>query len=231
MRAWKFWDWTAYGALAVATFMTALDSALKNSPAVATFLPGPVDSVAWSFAPFVLILVATIILLVRAFLPTSHAWQTVKEETLSLLPPREVPRVRFVSESEFAVLPLHFSVDLTAQIPTVEVRLYVVSFLPRPIQLTNIELSLQVSSMPAIEDITFRQKDLRVDPKEYEVVICRRQLTNAERDMPTWRDGRTSGSSFSLTARATDGEKPFTYGPVSSMVIEGWINKPAKVTP
>jgi hypothetical protein len=32
--------------------------------------------------------------------------------------------------------------------------------------------------------------------------------------------------SFDLFAKATLGDKTITYGPVSSMVIEGWVRKP-----
>lgn len=221
MRNWKFWDWAAYGALAVAAFMMAFDAALRNSPEIAKFLPGLVSSAFWAFAPGLLVIIATMILLVRG---RQQQPEPKMEETKSLLPPRQFPKVRYLPDAHFALLPIYFTVDVLSQLPIVDVRFYVISYLPRPLLLTEVDLSLQLSGTPSLEDIPLRQKDWRIDPNDYEVISCRRQLTNAERDAVPWKAGRLPSSSFTLSAKATDGEQNFSYGPVSAMVIEGWIN-------
>src|SRR6266568_4412238 len=178
MKNWKFWDWTAYGTLAVAAFMMAFDYALKNAPTLAKLLPGLAESSLWAFAPSMLVVVATVILVFRG---TYQGLSPKADETKSLLPPRPFPKIRYEPGSDFAFLPVHFTVELAAQFPHIEVRFFAVSFLPRPIKLTEVDLSLQLYSAAALEDITFRQKDWLVDPKDYEVVFCRRNLTDLER--------------------------------------------------
>lgn len=222
MSKWKFWDWAAYGALAVAVFMTAFDAALRNSPDVAKLLPGLASSNVWAFAPGVLVIVATMIWLLRG--KQQPQSKSKVEEPRGLLPPRQFSKIRSVPQSQFALLPISFTVDLLSQLPIVEVRFYVVSYLPRSIMLTEVELSLLLSGISLMEDIPLRQIDLRIDPSEYEVITCRRQLTNAERDAVSWKAGRLPNSSFMLSAKATDGEQKFSYGPVSAIVIEGWVN-------
>lgn len=224
MRSWKFWDWTSYGALAVATFMTAFDSALKNSSALAKLLPGLSENALWAFTPATLVVAASAVLIFRGMHPKSSE---KTDGSRSLLPPRLSTKIRYGPKSEFALLPLQFSVDLAAQYPQVEVRFHAVNFLPHPLRLTEVDLSLQLYNRPALEDLTFRQRDIQLDPKDYEVVICRRQLTDAERVALPWQSGRVSGASYQLSAKATDGESIFSFGPVSSMVIEGWINASA----
>jgi len=224
MKNWKFWDWTAYGTLAVAAFMMAFDYALKNAPTLAKLSPGLAESSLWAFAPSMLVVVATVILVFRG---TYQGLSSKADETKSLLPPRPFPKIRYEPGSDFAFLPVHFTVELAAQFPHIEVRFFAVSFLPRPIKLTEVDLSLQLYSAAALEDITFRQKDWLVDPKDYEVVFCRRNLTDLERTTLPWQTGRVTAA-FQLSAKATDGNKTLSYGPVSSRVIEGWVNVPMK---
>lgn len=154
----------------------------------------------------------------RSSAPAAHVTRNTR------LPPRTV---RYEPEWHFALLPQHFMVDFGAQFPYIEVTFFAVSFLPRPIQLTEVDLSLQLSGMATIEDIPFRQKDWQVDPKTIDVVFCRRNLTDLERTKLPWQTGRLMGA-YQLSAKATDGEQKFSYGPVSSKYIEGWVNLPTQ---
>jgi len=200
--------------------LPALDVGLKFTPTLAGYMPHFMDTDIWRLAPLLFLLGAA----------TLYVWRNGRQvasikldEAKSLLPPRQFPKVQYMPESDFALLPLHFRVDASAQIPTVEVRFYVVNYLSRPILLSEVNLSLQVSGLPSLEDIPLRQKDFRVEPREHVVVTLSRQLTNAERELG-WKNGRVPSASFALLARATDGAQSFAFGPVSSMVIEGWIS-------
>jgi len=192
---------------------------------LAMLLPGLADSNLWAFAPATLVVFATGILIFRG----TYQGPSLESNKKSLFPPRQLQKIRYEPESEFALLPLNFTVDHTAQYPQVEVLFHVVSFLPRPIRLTEVELSLRLYNRPALEDITFRQKDFQIDPKDCEVIMCRRQLTDAERTaLPPWQSGRVNNASYQLSAKATDGQRTFSFGPVSSRSIDGWVNVPSK---
>jgi hypothetical protein len=127
--------------------------------------------------------------------------------------------------ADFRLLPVHYSVDLAVPLPYVQASFYAVSFLPHGINLTQAKLSLRLFGAAAIEAIPPLAEDFPIDAKYAPIVVFRRNLTDSEiRNLP-WRAGQETGS-FELSAKATDGEKTFTYGPVSSMVIEGWVKMP-----
>jgi hypothetical protein len=67
MRHWTFWEWVAYVALFVAALIIAADTGFRGSPDVMARLPEFFHSEWWGFAPAVLVVVATIILLLREF--------------------------------------------------------------------------------------------------------------------------------------------------------------------
>lgn len=67
MRHWAFWEWIAYVALFVAALIIAADTGFRESPDVMARLPGFFHSEWWGFAPAVLVVMATIILLLREF--------------------------------------------------------------------------------------------------------------------------------------------------------------------
>jgi hypothetical protein len=74
MRHWTFWEWVAYVALFVAAFIVVADTGFRGAPDVMTRLPEFFHSWWWGFAPAVLVIVATIILLLREFVfkPRNH---------------------------------------------------------------------------------------------------------------------------------------------------------------
>jgi hypothetical protein len=67
LRHWTFWEWVAYVALFVAALIIAADTGFKESPDVMARLPEFFHSEWWGFAPAVLVVAATIILLLREF--------------------------------------------------------------------------------------------------------------------------------------------------------------------
>jgi len=223
VREWKALDWSGFAALMGLTLLPIVNTGIKDYPELAGRIPA---FVSWPYLPVPLLVIFLGVILIRSLErnvpPLPRRAQDV-EVAESLLPPRPFPKIRYQPESEFFLLPLYFRVDASAQIPSVELRFYVVNYLSRPILLSEINVSLQVSGLPPLEDIPLRQKDFRIEPKEYEVITLSRQLTNAEREL-SWKSGRVPSASFALSARATDGAQSFAYGPVSSMVIEGWIS-------
>jgi hypothetical protein len=82
MAKWGFWDWVGYGVLFMAALVEAFNAALKSAPelsaAMPSFLTGPVIG----FLPLLFILLATLILGLRA---------------LGLLPARATSRPEYVS--------------------------------------------------------------------------------------------------------------------------------------
>jgi len=66
MRYWSFWEWLAYTCLLVGAIILAADTGLKVAPELAHRAPW-IESFLWSFAPLVLVSIATLILVERAF--------------------------------------------------------------------------------------------------------------------------------------------------------------------
>jgi hypothetical protein len=219
IREWSFLDWTGALCFAAGALIPAINATLKDAPEFAAIAPA---FLGWVYLPPVLMLVTFGVILFRLF---ENAPRKTNGIATSGLRPRAFPKHRYEPESDFALLPQHFTVDLAAQFPHIEVCFFAVSFLPRPIKLTEVDLSLQLYGAAALEDIRFRQKDWQVDPKDYEVVTCRRNLTDLERTNLPWQTGRVTAA-FQLSAKATDGDKTLSYGPVSSKVIEGWVSVP-----
>jgi hypothetical protein len=67
MRHWTFWEWVAYGVILVSALILAADQGFKLEPDLMRQLPEFFHSAWWGFAPLVLVVIATIILLLRAF--------------------------------------------------------------------------------------------------------------------------------------------------------------------
>lgn len=226
IREWKALDWAGFASLIALTLIPTINAGMKDYPEFAARMPA---FISWPYLPVPLLLFLFGVIAIRSLerkTPQPPQQTQNADEAKSLLPPRAFPKQRFHAPTDFFVLPRSVTVELLGQPPEVQAQFYVVSFVPRPIKLIDVELSVRVNSLPRLDDVTCRQKDLLIDPKEYEVIVCRRQLTNAESGYQ-WKAGRASNADFQLTAKATDGEKTFTYGPVADMVIEGWVNASA----
>jgi hypothetical protein len=66
MRHWSFWDWVAYLCLLLGAMILAADTGLRVAPELAQHLP-LIGRPFWGFAPFALVLIATLILVARKF--------------------------------------------------------------------------------------------------------------------------------------------------------------------
>jgi hypothetical protein len=69
MRRWSFWEWVAYCALFLSAIIAAADTGFRVAPDLAVHLPDFVGGAAWSFTPLGLSIIATIVLVIRAFSP------------------------------------------------------------------------------------------------------------------------------------------------------------------
>lgn len=125
----------------------------------------------------------------------------------------------------FEIKPISFRLDITQAIPSVEVRFYAINHLSRALTLNEVKVTqLQLYGGPAIEQIPLLQ-EFTLQPKNTVMIVCRRNLLDSESRAVTGKNS-FENASFSLVARAKDGRREYTYGPVASMSIDGWINQP-----
>ncbi len=167
-KNWGLWDWIEAACVFTGAVGLAAHTASKDSPELPHFL----GSSFWGYLPLLLLVIAVGIHIIRIALKVGPK----RDETPQFL-------TGFQSEppSEFKLLPIHYTVNLAATLPDVEVHLYVVNFLSRPLTLSKVALSLRLFSSPALEDITFRNEDFEFHPP------------------------------LDLSARATDGKQTYSY--------------------
>ena len=65
MRHWTFWEWVAYAALFVSAMIVAAYTGARITPDLSAYMPQFIHSSIWGFAPLILIVIATIILVLR----------------------------------------------------------------------------------------------------------------------------------------------------------------------
>ena len=90
MRHWTFWEWVAYGALFVAALIIAADTGFKLTPDIMVRLPEFFHSASWGFAPVVLVISSTIILLLREFAFPEKRGQSIPVSVPPKASPAEV---------------------------------------------------------------------------------------------------------------------------------------------
>jgi hypothetical protein len=221
IREWKFWDWVAAISLGMAAIIPALEDVLKNAPNLLSRMPGVLESPVWSYLPLLLVLLTVVVVTVR------QRSSAIGVRAMSRQKAFQAPDLLDLledSRSEFKLLPQQFVVDLSAQLPYVEIRFFAVNFLTQRIVLSSAKLSLRLGGGAPLEAIPLMQEDCELDAHQSRVVICRRNLSDSELGNLPWMAGWQSGS-FELLARATTGDKALTYGPVSAMVVDGWVQK------
>jgi hypothetical protein len=122
--------------------------------------------------------------------------------------------------------PVSFRIDLVQSIPFVELRYYAINYLNHQLTLAEAKVTqFRLSGGPTIEHIPLDQ-DFSVASKSSLTVFFRRNLLDSEaRALSQRKTPLPENASFSLIARARCGRRECTYGPVSSMSIDGWTNK------
>src|SRR5437773_527901 len=82
MRQWHFWDWIAYGLLAVAAFGVAL---WREFPKMFEQWTGHIGAI-WSFIPAALVVIATVIFIFRLWAapPAVQSVPIVEQSELTL---------------------------------------------------------------------------------------------------------------------------------------------------
>lgn len=128
---------------------------------------------------------------------------------------------------KFELRPISFMVDLVQTVPFVELRYYAINHLNRKLTVTEAKVTqFRTSGGMHIEHIPMVQ-EFPVAPRTSFMVFFRRNLMDSEaRALMLEKTPLPANGSFSLTAKAKCGRREYTYGPVSSMWIEGWVNKP-----
>jgi len=66
MRDWRFWEWLAYGSMFVGALLIAADTGVRLSPELQKY-SGFMHSAWWGFAPLILFVSATVILIARNY--------------------------------------------------------------------------------------------------------------------------------------------------------------------
>jgi hypothetical protein len=66
MRDWGFWDWVAYATLFIAALIIAAETGVRLAPELQEYF-GFMRSAAWGFAPLILVVAGTVILISRSF--------------------------------------------------------------------------------------------------------------------------------------------------------------------
>jgi hypothetical protein len=218
LKNWGLWEWTEAACLLVGAVALAVLTWQKESPELPRFLAGT----HWGYVPLLLLVAAVGIHVVRI-----NFWGAGTAAKANETPPMSAGWPQSEPPSEFKLLPIRYKVDFAQTLPDVEVSIYAIHFLSQPLTLAKVTLTLRLFGH-ALEDITFRDEDLEVYPKEARVVFCRRHLTDAERTGLPWRAGRETGS-FDLSAKATRGGQTYSYK-TNAHVIEGWVNMPPRRT-
>ena len=128
---------------------------------------------------------------------------------------------------KFELRPISFMIDLVQTVPFVELRYYAINHLNRQLTLTEAKVTqFRLSGGIPIDQIPMVQ-EFSVAPRTSVMVFFRRNLLDSEaRALMLERTPLPGNGSFSLTAKAKCGRREYTYGPVNSMWIEGWVNKP-----
>ena len=126
---------------------------------------------------------------------------------------------------DFEVRPIGFNINLTEQLPFVEVRFYLINYLTRPLVLAEVKVAfLHLSAGPILEHVPLVQEDFHIGAKTTELVTCRRNLMDEEvRALLGQRNGLHTAS-FALVAKARYKQREYKYGPVASLGIEGWVD-------
>jgi hypothetical protein len=219
IREWKALDWAGFVSLIALTLIPLINGALKDYPQFASFVP---SFVSWTYLPVPLLLIVLGVILFRSLEPRTM------REVRRAPEPDEPPATSRPREPEqaFVFYPISYLLDLTAQLPHIECRFYAINFRQEPLSILQFRLSLQVSEGPTLESIPLRNDELKLGAQSAVMVSCRRNLTDAEfRAMPMRT--RRDSAAFEMFARAVDTDnRPMTYGPVNSMVIDGSTTAP-----
>src|SRR5438552_2896109 len=121
---WSLWDWIGAASLLLAALVLAFNGALKDAPAFASKLPDFLSTSLWAYVPLALLVIAFAAIVFR---PTLPAAQVAPEAMLAAGQDDLIP-FSYESSSDFKLLPQQYSADLTAPLPYIEARFYVVNF-------------------------------------------------------------------------------------------------------
>jgi hypothetical protein len=213
---WSLWDWIGAVCITLGAVAMAVNQLFKDLPALYAHTPEFFGSAWWSYAPSILLSIGFGRVAYRKFHKAEKATQKPRT-ALGMF------QTTFEPPSDFKLLPQQYWVDLSAPLPYVEARFFVVNYLPRAITLTQVRLSLRLFAAVPIEAIPLVNEDFEVQPKDASLIFCRRNLTDSELSNLPWRAGRDSGS-FELRAKANDGDNVLSYAPMGALVIDGWVN-------
>jgi hypothetical protein len=111
IREWKALDWAGLASIIALALLPSINAGMKDYPAFAALMPA---FISWPYLPVPLVLFVLVVIAIRSREPRTprESAQTHGLETRSQLP---LP-VQFEPPSEFKLLPISYSIDLTAQL-------------------------------------------------------------------------------------------------------------------
>jgi len=159
---------------------------------------------------------------------TAASALTITERLRNLLSPLFRRKLTEPFSSPFhdiEMLPRGYRIDLLQQVPFVEVEFYAINYLKKPITLFEATIAkLQFSGGPAIESIPL-SREITIPAHNTWPVSCRRILHDSEARALSG-DLKLRSASYEMAAKARHGRHQYTFGPVSSRVIDGEIIRP-----
>ena len=140
------------------------------------------------------------------------------------LPPRRA--LGRPPHSGLEVRPVHYTIDLTRSVPTVEVELLAINYRKHPLSLREVKITrLSAGSIPAAIDNIPLAVEPTIEPESSFLVYCERALADSEaRVAAASAPNAVYGGSLSITARGVVRGKEVTYT-ASALKIDGRLNR------
>ncbi len=120
------------------------------------------------------------------------------------------------------VRPVHYTIDVSRAVPTVEVELLAINYLTRPLSLRDVRITrFTAGSIPVPLDNIPLTYDVSVEPQSALLITCTRPLADSEtRVVAASKPHFGSVGSVSITARGVDRGKEVSFG-ATSLKIDG----------
>ncbi len=128
--------------------------------------------------------------------------------------------------SGLEVRPVHYTIDLTRSVPTVEVELLAINYRKHPLSLREVKITrLSVGSIAAAIDNIPLAVEPTIEPHSAFLVYCERALADSEaRVAAASVPNSIYGGSVSITARGVIRGKEVSYV-ASALKIDGRLNR------
>ncbi len=124
------------------------------------------------------------------------------------------------------VRPIHYTIDLTRSVPSVDIELLAINYLKHPLSLREVKITrLTAGSIPAAIDNIPLAQEVTLKPRSSFLVSCARPLADTEaRVAAASKPNSVYDGSLSITARGVVRGKEVSYV-ASALKIDGRLNR------